>query len=478
MFFYKNLEKKLKKLKETIQNSFPRLKKEKFSFAESIDYATSLIAQLKSNLEKTQKTNSYLKMILQSLKDILIICDEEGKIKSVNQAGEKILGYKEEEIKNKLLSFLWENELFFQELWKKIIKEEAFSDYQINLKTKEEKIIPFSLSVSFIKYNNKKEIVFLFKDMRHLLSLAEKQKEAAITHILIEEKKKRKEILKKTRQEMESSQLALLNVIEDLIRKKEELEKTQSMLIQAEKLSAIGQIASGVAHEVKNPLGVIIQGVDYLEKSLPQIPQEAKKVLEMMRENVKRADNIIQLLLNYSKVKRLDIKPDDINSILEEALTLVNQRLKFENIQIIKELHSQNKVLVDRPKIEQVFINILLNAVQAIPYKGKIFIRSYDTTAKEVENIFGEEYKKNFKPQEDITIAEVEDTGIGITEENLKKVFEPFFTTKLATRGTGLGLAVSYRIINLHKGLIKIKSQVGKGTKVIVGLKVAKKEQQ
>ena len=475
-FFYKNLEKRLKKLKEIVQSSLPHLKKEKFSFAESIDYATSLIAQLKNELEKAQKTNFHLQTILQSLKDILIISDEEGKIKSINQTGEKILGYKEEEIKDKSLSFLWENELLFKELWKKIIKEESVSDYQINLKTKEGKIIPLSLSVSIIKCNKRKKMILLFKDIRHLLSLAEKQKEVMIRHILIEEKKKRKEILKKVHQEMESSQLALLNVIEDLIRKREELEKTQSMLIQAEKLSAIGQIASGVAHEVKNPLGVIIQGVDYLEKSLSQNPQEVKKVLEMMRKNVKRADNIIQLLLNYSKVKRLDIKPDDINSILEEALTLVNQRLKFENIQIIKELNSQNKVLVDRPKIEQVFINILLNAVQAIPYKGKIFIRSYDTTAKKVENIFGEEYKKGFEPQEDITIAEVEDTGVGIAEENLKKVFEPFFTTKLATGGTGLGLAVSYRIITLHKGLIKIKSQVGKGTKVIVGLKVAKKE--
>jgi len=476
MFLYKNLEKKLKKLKEIVQNSLPHLKKEKVSFAESIDYTSSLIAQLKSNLEKTQKINSYMQMILQSLKDILIISDEEGRIKSINQVGEKTLGYKEEEIKDKSLSFLWENDLLFQELWKKIVKEDSLSDYQINLKTKEGKIIPFSLSISAIKYNSKKEIILLFKDIRHLLSLAEKQKEATITHILIEEEKKRRKILRKVHQEMESSQLALLNVIEDLIRKREELEKTQSMLIQAEKLSAIGQIASGVAHEVKNPLGVIVQGVDYLEKRLTQIPQEAKKVLEMIRENVKRADNIIQLLLNYSKVKRLDIKPDDINSILEEALTLVNQKLKFENIQIIKELHSQNKVLVDRPKIEQVFINILLNAVQAIPHKGKIFIRSYDTSAKEVANIFGEEYKKNFEPQEDTTIAEVEDTGVGITEENLKKVFEPFFTTKLACGGTGLGLAVSYRIINLHKGLIKIKSQVGKGTKVIVGLKVAKKE--
>jgi len=475
MFFYKNLEKRLKKLKEIVQESFPHLEKEKISFAESVDYASSLIAQLKSELEKTQKINSYLQRILQSLKDILIISNEEGKIKSINRAGEKILGYKEEEIKDKSLSFLWESESLFKELWKKITKEGPLSEYQINLKTKEGKTIPFSLSVSVIKYNNKKEIILLFKNMRYLLSFTEK--ETGIRHIL-EEERERKEILKKAHQEMESAQLALLNVIEDLIRKREELEKTQSMLIQAEKLSAIGQIASGVAHEVKNPLGVIIQGVDYLEKSLSQIPQEAKKVLEMMRENVKRADNIIQLLLNYSKVKRLDIKPDDINSILEEALTLVNQRLKFENIQIIKELHSQNKVLVDRPKIEQVFVNILLNAVQAIPYKGKIFIRSYDTTAKEVENIFGEEHRKNFEPQEDITIAEVEDTGIGITEENLKKVFEPFFTTKLATGGAGLGLAVSYRIINLHKGLIKIKSQVGKGTKVIVGLKVAKKEQQ
>jgi len=132
------------------------------------------------------------------------------------------------------------------------------------------------------------------------------------------------------------------------------------------------------------------------------------------------------------------------------------------------------KVLADKNKLEQVFINILLNAVQSMPRGGKIIIRSYDKQLEEVKNGIGRRKEDYFQVGEKVVIVEIEDTGVGIPEENLKKIFDPFFTTKGPTGGAGLGLSVTRNIITMHKGLIDIESQTGKGTKVIITLKIAK----
>ncbi len=252
-----------------------------------------------------------------------------------------------------------------------------------------------------------------------------------------------------------------------------ELRKTQDLLIQAEKLNAVGQLASGVAHEVKNPLAIIIQGVNYLENKLSPKQKDTFKVFTMVKDSVSRADNIVQSLLDFSKITILDLKPQDINAILEDSLRLVKQELKFEHIEIVKKTKRNiPQVLVDKNRIEQVFVNVFLNATQAMPKRGKIIIRSYYKRLEELKNGIGRRKEDYFRPGEKAVIVEIEDTGAGLTEENLKKAFDPFFTTK-GLRGAGLGLSVSRSIISMHKGLIDVKSQKGKGTKVIVALKIA-----
>jgi signal transduction histidine kinase len=250
-----------------------------------------------------------------------------------------------------------------------------------------------------------------------------------------------------------------------------DLKETKQQLIQAEKMQAVGMLASGVAHEVKNPLGIIIQGVNYLEKILPVGQEDIFKALTMIKQSITRADNIVESLLDFSRLTNLNLQPLDINSILEDSLVLVKQNLQSKQIEVVKELKQEiPKVLIDKNRMEQVFINILLNAIQAIPASGTIFIRSYDMVLEEVKNGAHGIGENRFKAKEKVVIVEIEDTGVGISEENIKKIFDPFFTTKKIGEGLGLGLSICRNIIDIHGGVIEIKSQVGKGTTVIVTL--------
>jgi two-component system NtrC family sensor kinase len=155
-------------------------------------------------------------------------------------------------------------------------------------------------------------------------------------------------------------------------------------------------------------------------------------------------------------------------------LVLVKINLERGKINVIRQLDAGlPAVLADRNKIEQVFVNILLNAIQAMPDGGDIVVRGYVKQLSEVKNGIGRRQNDSFKLGEKVVMVEFEDTGIGISEENLTKVFDPFFTTKGPSGGTGLGLSVTKNILNMHKGLISVTSKVGKGTKVTLTLKIA-----
>jgi len=239
----------------------------------------------------------------------------------------------------------------------------------------------------------------------------------------------------------------------------DELKEMQDKLIQSEKLKAIGQLASGVAHEMRNPLGIIMQGVVYLEQIISVQEKEPHETLSMLKESVERADKIVIQLLDFSRAAKLELHPEYIDSILENSLGLVKKELK--NIQVASDIQKGlPKVSVDKNKLTQVFINLFMNAIHAMPEGGKLTIRSF---LKD----------DSFQDGEKGVVVEVEDTGTGISEENLKKIFNPFFTTKGQGKGTGLGLSVTQNIISMHKGLIEVKSQVNKGARVIITLRTS-----
>ena len=255
----------------------------------------------------------------------------------------------------------------------------------------------------------------------------------------------------------------------------DELKEMQDKLIQSEKLKAIGQLASGVAHEMRNPIGIIMQGVGYLEQIMSPEEKEPRETLSVIKESAQRADRIVISLLDFSRATKLELHPEAIDSMLENALILVKTELK--HIEVIREFQKDlPKVLVDKNKLTQVFINLFMNAIHAMPEAGKLTIRSFVKQLEETRNSMDEKSDDSFRAGEKVMVVEIEDTGMGISEENLKKIFDPFFTTKGPGKGTGLGLSVSRNIIIMHKGLIEVKSQVGKGARIVITLRISKGE--
>ncbi|MDD5466090.1 MAG: ATP-binding protein [Candidatus Omnitrophica bacterium] len=285
---------------------------------------------------------------------------------------------------------------------------------------------------------------------------------------LVDEKNQINEFVHISRDVTERQQKA-----EELKRAYVELHKVQTELMDSEKLAAVGVLASGVAHEIRNPLAVILQGVNFLEGKLKPCPRNISDTLNMIKDNVKRSDNIIDGIFSFSRKTELSKQNESIESILESSLVLVEHKIKLGNIEISRQFQADlPKIFVDRQKIEQALVNILLNAIEAMPGGGKIFIRVYSKKLDEIKNGVGKRKSDMFALGEEALIVEIEDTGTGISKENTDKLFLPFFTTKGPNKGLGLGLSVTRNIMLMHRGVIDIVSQEGKFTKAVLSFKI------
>jgi len=235
-------------------------------------------------------------------------------------------------------------------------------------------------------------------------------------------------------------------------------EFAKAKIAEAERLAMVGQLAAGVAHEINNPLTGILLYCDLVLKNMPaDSPQRAN--LEKINNEAKRCKTIVRGLLDFSRQTEPEIKPLMLNTTVEEVLALVKNQPLFLNISIEKNLEpSLPMVNADISQIHQVFMNIILNAVEAMHGNGTLAITTGLTEDKRY------------------IYTTFTDTGQGITEENLPKIFDPFFTTKETGHGTGLGLSISYGIIKKHHGEIDVTSEVGKGTTFIVKLPLAKQQ--
>lgn len=403
---------------------------------DQIGELSSTFNKMTKDLKETTFSRNFLNNILKSMVDPLIVADSTQTIMMVNKATCYLLGYKkEEDLIGQPLEAVFTMAIRESAEAKKLIKliNQGIMYYETSFQAKRGEDIPVLISGSAIR-DERENIIWTI-----------------CTAVDISKRK-----------------LAENNLQNAYL----QLKETQSQLIQAAKMEAIGKMASGIAHEVKNPLGVILQGVNCLEMRLPPKQKDTFDILQKIKNNVERADGIIRGLLDFSKLTELMLEPEDINAITESALGLIHHRVRLERIEVVKEMQKDlPSVRVDRRKIEQVFVNILLNAIQAMPDGGKLFIRSYITTFKKstvtAENAAGDYFKKGQK----VVIAEVEDTGHGIDEDIARKIFDPFFTTKGPQEGTGLGLSVTRNIIDMHKAYIGIESKKNKGTKVILVFK-------
>lgn len=299
-----------------------------------------------------------------------------------------------------------------------------------------------------------------------------------MNHLLEKEREKVKEanrILELRIQERTAMLEEINGDLLDQIARREQSEKklreSQEQQIQNEKMVALGRLASGIAHQIRNPLEIILMGTEFISSSLPQDDRNAGVSVDKIKHAVTRANRIISDILKFSRNSELAIQPVDLLAMLKEVLILVESEAALHNVRIVTHFPDQPIMIEgDKSMLEQVVINLLSNAIDAMPRGGEINIRVYRTEASERGNRIGRRARDYFQLGDEMIVVEIEDTGNGIPAEELKQIFEPFFTTKKSGRGTGLGLSIAHLIVDRHKGVIEVESRLHAGTKFTVRL--------
>ena len=291
-------------------------------------------------------------------------------------------------------------------------------------------------------------------------------------------------------EKLREKQESLENYLESLESTNKQLKQAQEELIRTEKLASIGRFAAGVAHEVGNPLGAILGYANILKREGID-REESKDYLKRIENEIERINKIVRELLDFARPSKSEMREVGINKIIESALSLLSYQNNFKNIETQLVLQSDLPLIKgNESQLSQVFINIILNAVDAMPDGGLLRIQ---TTTYVVENLDVDRTRrihprrrrsdptesdyshmrkadplaalfKKFSEGDRLVKIQTSDTGTGIKKEDLENIFDPFFTTKAPDKGTGLGLSISLKIVESLGGEIRVESQVGKGT--------------
>jgi PAS domain S-box-containing protein len=356
------------------------------------------LAFYKFKMEKILKASEEkYKLIFNNIQDVYLELDLYGKILEISPSIQSFTSHIRENVINKNIGDLLENQQAMEKLLANIMQYKQLHDYEIALSSGNNKIIPCSISCRLIleKLNNKEKIICSLRDISH-----------------------RKKLEKK--------------------------------VLRTERLAGVGQLAAGIAHEIRNPLGNISSSIQFCLRKY-DIPVNLKQYLEIIQRNSENANKIIKELLEFATPRDIKLEPILIQDVLENAISLVEARCEQSGVVVSKNFCSNiPELLIDANWMQQAFVNFFINAVDAMPNGGEIKIEcSYNN---------------------DEVMISFCDNGDGISDKNLNKIFDPFFTTK--SEGTGLGLSLVYQIISAHNGTIDIVSEVGKGTCVNVKLTV------
>jgi signal transduction histidine kinase len=272
-------------------------------------------------------------------------------------------------------------------------------------------------------------------------------------------------------QKLKKDKFAIINLNRDLRRYIEELQKVHGRLVQVEKMSELGRMAADIAHEIRNPLTSIGGFARRLEKKLSQITNEKECVLIMSREKehadiivseVNRLERILKDILTFSREVKYNFIYQEVNGIVKEALQTFIAACKEQSIVVVEELSTTLPIiLIDRDAIRLAINNLISNAIGAMPEGGTIRIKTFMEELNYVHYV----------------LIEVSDTGHGIPDDKLSMIFEPFYSSKEIGKGTGLGLSICKKIIDEHNGLIKVESELDKGTSFKLLLPYQSKEE-
>lgn len=298
---------------------------------------------------------------------------------------------------------------------------------------------------------------------------------------------------------LKENQESLESYLESLESANKQLKQAQEELIRTEKLASIGRFAAGVAHEVGNPLGAILGYTSILQKEGID-REESKDYLKRVEREIERINRIVRELLDFARPSQFEIKDVEINKVIESALSLLSYQKNFKDIETQLDMQPDLPMIKgDESQLSQVFINIILNANDAMPNGGilRIQTRTHVVENPDVDRLqriyprrrksdpMESDYSrmrkadplavlfKKFSEGDQLVKIRISDTGIGIKKEDLENIFDPFFTTKDPNKGTGLGLSISLRIVESLGGEIRVESEVGKGAAFEVYFPVA-----
>lgn len=221
--------------------------------------------------------------------------------------------------------------------------------------------------------------------------------------------------------------------------------RLESQLIQSEKMAAIGQLAAGIAHEIRNPLGIITNALYDLGELVDASDPAVKDDLRIAKEEMERVQAIINNLLEFSHASRAELERVDINDLLRKTLQLMSKSLQNSGVKVMTDFVPLGMCVANQNALRQIFLNLITNAAQAMPNGGELRVRTAPLLDGRIQ-------------------LEFIDTGVGIPPEHLKDIFNPFYTTKVPGQGTGLGLSVVHSVVKRYRGDIHVQSQVNGGT--------------
>ena len=273
------------------------------------------------------------------------------------------------------------------------------------------------------------------------------------------------------------AEAALRHYATELEKSNRQLRSTQEQLIQAEKMESVGRLAAGVAHEVRNPLALLLLGVDYLSAGVEKGDPNLSTILGEMRQAISRADRIVRGLVNFSGENRLQFAAVEFRALLEEVLLMMRHELTKASVRVdVRVQRDLPPVWADPGRIEQVLVNLITNAIQAMEKtkEPRLRIRARMKTLDDIARDEGARTLDHLRRGDEAVVIEVIDNGCGIPARAESKLFDPFFTTKATGVGTGLGLTVVRRIVDLHQGRIELRNdpETG-GARATLTLKVA-----
>ncbi len=407
------------------------------------------ITERKQMDEQTREIEELYRNMVELSPDSILTIDTKGVITSCNTAATRLLGYSKDEMVGKHFSKLGAIRLKdlpkYLKLFSTVLRGEVTEPLELTFYRKDRTPILTDIRISLLKVGGKTILQSTGRDITGRKRLEQEIQDKN------EQLEAQNEELRAANEELQASEEELRATNEELEAANEELREAQEQLIRSEKLAAIGQLAGGVGHELRNPLGAIKNAAYYIKGkvSKSELGQQEPRVMEFLdivEDEINTSNKIINDLLGFSRVRKPSVSPTQIKKVIKDALSHMPIP---ENIELTEKLDSNlPQVEIDPDQIHQVFINLFMNSVQAMPEGGKLKIDARE--------------KGRFLE------VGVSDTGGGIPTEYVDKIFDPLFTTK--AKGIGLGLAVCKAIIDRHEGNIAVKSRAGKGTTFSVKL--------